>query len=248
MSSLKIPAELTLVFGARKRRIPINYVFLSILLVTLIIGGILPNLVSGQWNWLDVPRISNMQQMNTLQKSGIEIPGLATIDRREVQIGEGEWSAQILERDDGTRMTLLLKPQDYYKDNPEVEWSDIKSIARWKTAQTTDLTFPSSFGGRVTARFDRASQQNTFAVVQWYAWLGGGHYDPSVWYWSDQWAQLKGKRIPWIAVSLHIPLDPSKDLKTLQPFALDLATRIQNQLEQRVLSKLSTPHKVKIAK
>jgi cyanoexosortase B-associated protein len=77
-------------------------------------------------------------------------------------------------------------------------------------------------------------------VVQWYAWLGGGHYDPSVWYWLDQWAQLKRQRVPWIAVSLVIPLEPTKELQTLTPFALNLAKEVQSNLEQNVLSQLTS--------
>ena len=77
-------------------------------------------------------------------------------------------------------------------------------------------------------------------MVQWYAWLGGGHYDPSVWYWLDQWAQLKRQRVPWIAVSLLIPLEPMKELQTLTPFALNLATEVQSYLEQNVLSQLTS--------
>jgi cyanoexosortase B-associated protein len=239
MISRKIPVEVTLVLDKVKKKIPINYLLLMVLLLILILGGILPNLISGQWPWMDKPRIGNIQTMQALQKSGIELPNLKTVDQRQAQIGEGKWSVQMVESTDGKRITVLLKPQVYYKDQPEVEWSDINSIGRWNTGERTELTIPSPSGGKATARFYRAWKQNTFAVVQWYAWPGGGHYDPSVWYWLDQWAQLKRQRVPWIAVSLHIPLEPTKELQSLSPFALDLATKVQSNLEQNVLSQLT---------
>ncbi|GEA28595.1 hypothetical protein MiAbW_03171 [Microcystis aeruginosa NIES-4325] len=240
MISQKIPAEVSLVLDKVKKKLPGNYLLLLCLLLVLILGGILPNLISGQWSWVDQPRIRNIQKMSALQKSGIELSDLKTINQSQEQIGEGKWSVQVVESSDGKRITVLLKPQVYYKNQPAVEWSDINSISRWNQGETTELSIPTQSGGKATARFYRAWKQNTFAVVQWYAWLGGGHYDPSVWYWLDQWAQLKRQRLPWIAVSLFIPLEPTKKLQTLTPFALSVAGEVQHNLEQNVLSQLTS--------
>ncbi|MFM7714193.1 MAG: cyanoexosortase B system-associated protein, partial [Microcystis sp.] len=237
--------EVTLVLDKVKKKLPGNYLLLLCLLLLLILGGILPNLISGQWSWLDQPRIGNIQKMRVIQKSGIELSDLKTIDQSQAQIGEGEWSVQVVETLEGKRITVLLKPQIYYKNQPGLEWSDITSISHWNQGETTELSIPTQSGGKATARFYRAWKQNTFAVVQWYAWLGGGHYDPSVWYWLDQWAQLKGQRVPWIAVSLVIPLDPTKELQTLTPFALNLAGEVQSYLEQNVLSQLTSLPRIK---
>ncbi len=240
MISQKIPAEVSLVLDKVKKKLPGNYLLLLCLLLVLILGGILPNLISGHWSWVDQPRIGNIQKMKIIQKSGIKLSDLKTINQSQAQIGEGEWSIQVVESPDGKRITVLLKPQVYYKNQPGLEWSDISAISRWNQGETTELSIPTQSGGKSTARFYRAWKQNTFAVVQWYAWLGGGHYNPSVWYWLDQWAQLKRQRVPWIAVSLHIPLEPSKKLQTLSPFALNLAGEVQSYLEQNVLSQLTS--------
>jgi len=240
MISQKIPAEVTLVLDKVKKKLPGNYLLLLCLLLLLIVGGILPNLISGQWSWVEQPRISNMQKMRVLQESGIKFSDLKTIDQQQGKIGEGKWSVQVVESPEGKRITVLLKPQIYYKNQPGLEWSDITSISRWNQGETTELLIPTQSGGKATARFYRAWTQNTLAVVQWYAWLGGGHYDPSVWYWLDQWAQLKRQRVPWIAVSLVIPLEPTKELQTLTPFALNLAKEVQSNLEQNVLSQLTS--------
>jgi len=228
-----------------KKKLPGNYLLLLCLLLLLILGGILPNLISGHWSWLEQPRIGNIQKMRAVQESGIELSNLNTIDQSQAKIGEGTWSVQVLESHEGKRITLLLKPQIYYKNQPGLEWSDISSISRWNQGETTELSIPTRSGGKATARFYRAWTENTFAVLQWYAWLGGGHYDPSVWYWLDQWAQLKRQRVPWIAVSLMIPLDPMKELQTLTPFALNLAGEVQSYLEQNVLSQLTSVPEIK---
>ncbi|GCL52138.1 hypothetical protein NIES3804_37260 [Microcystis aeruginosa NIES-3804] len=245
MISQKIPAEVSLVLDKIKKKLPGNYSLLLCLLLLLVLGGILPNLISGHWSWLDQPRIGNIQKMLALQESGINFSDLKTIHQQQGDIGEGKWSVQVVESPEGERMTVLLKPQIYYKNQPGLEWSDITSISRWNQGETTELSIPTQSGGKATARFYRAWTKNTFAVVQWYAWLGGGHYDPSVWYWLDQWAQLKGQRVPWIAVSLLIPLEPTKELQTLTPFALNLAGEVQSYLEQNVLSQLTSVPQIK---
>ncbi|GCL55235.1 hypothetical protein NIES3806_25830 [Microcystis aeruginosa NIES-3806] len=245
MISQKTPDEVNLVLDKVKKKLPGNYLLLLGLLLLLILGGILPNLISGHWSWLEQPRIGNIQKMRLLQASGIELSDLKTINHQQGEIGEGKWSVQVVESPDGKRITVLLKPQIYYKNQPGLEWSDISSISRWNQGETIELSIPSQSGGKATARFYRAWTQNTFAVVQWYAWLGGGHYDPSVWYWLDQWAQLKRQRVPWIAVSLVIPLDPTKELQTLTPFALNLAGEVQSYLEQNVLSQLTSLPRIK---
>ncbi|WP_044034827.1 cyanoexosortase B system-associated protein, partial [Microcystis aeruginosa] len=118
MISQKIPAEVTLVLDKVKKKLPGNYLLLLCLLLLLILGGILPNLISGQWSWVDQPRISNMQKMLALQESGIKFSDLKTIDQSQVEIGEGKWSVQVVETPEGKRITVLLKPQIYYKNQP----------------------------------------------------------------------------------------------------------------------------------
>ncbi len=156
MISQKIPAEVTLVLDKVKKKLPGNYLLLLCLLLLLIVGGILPNLISGQWSWVEQPRISNMQKMRVLQESGIKFSDLKTIDQSQGEIGEGKWSVQVVETPEGKRITVLLKPQIYYKNQPGLEWSDITSISRWNQGETTELLIPTQSGGKATARFYRA--------------------------------------------------------------------------------------------
>jgi cyanoexosortase B-associated protein len=169
MISRKIPDEVSLVLDKIKKKLPGNYLLLLCLLLILILGGILPNLISGQWSWLDQPRIGNIQKMLALQESGINFSDLKTTDRSQAEIAQRKWSVQVVESPEGKRITVLLKPQVYYKSQPGVEWSDISSISRWNQGETTELSIPTQSGGKATARFYRAWTQSTFAVVQWYA-------------------------------------------------------------------------------
>ncbi|MFM7794751.1 MAG: cyanoexosortase B system-associated protein, partial [Microcystis panniformis] len=95
MISRKIPAEVSLVLDKIKKKLPGNYLLLLCLLVILILGGILPNLISGHWSWVEQPRIGNIQKMRALQESGIELSDLKTINQSQGEIGEGKWSVQV---------------------------------------------------------------------------------------------------------------------------------------------------------
>jgi cyanoexosortase B-associated protein len=142
MISRKIRAVLSFVLYKIKKKLPGNYLLLLCLLLILILGGILPNLISGQWSWLDQARIGNIQKMRALQESGIKFSALKTTDQSQGEIGEGKWSIQVVESPDGKRITVLLKPQIYYKNQPGLEWSDIGSISRWNQGETTELSIP----------------------------------------------------------------------------------------------------------
>jgi cyanoexosortase B-associated protein len=88
----------------------------------------------------------------------------------------------------------------------------------------------------VKARFFRAWNQQTFAVVQWYAFNNGGHFSPANWFWQDQLAQLSDRRVPWVAVCLKIPIEPLGELKDAQSVAESLAKTVQTQLNNTVFS------------
>jgi hypothetical protein len=83
----------------------------------------------------------------------------------------------------------------------------------------------------VTARLFRAwNDKQTFAVVQWYARTDGGHYSPASWFWADRMAQLKDRRVSWIAVCLKIPIEPLGDLDKVESEITTLAVQVQKVL------------------
>lgn len=84
---------------------------------------------------------------------------------------------------------------------------------------------------KIEARFFRAwNRSQTFAVLQWYAWPDGGNPDPSSWFFVDQIAQLHRHRVPWVAVSLHIPIQPLGDIETAHTKAEALGQAVQAAL------------------
>ncbi len=200
-------------------------VVLLLLLLLLGMGGV-PGYLTGHWQWKQLPNITNIEQLRQIHQTGLTLPGWQTIEQRKEEIGGHKWSRQLLEAINPggakTQVTLLLLPQYNPKDQPEVEWSEINSWGRsrwqkWDIAQYRSASFtvkqPQKLDShsevKVKARFFRAStQQDTFAVLQWYALPNGGDSSPFSWFVADQWAQWRQQRTPWVAVTILVPIEP----------------------------------------
>jgi cyanoexosortase B-associated protein len=72
--------------------------------------------------------------------------------------------------------------------------------------------------------------------LEWYAWPGGGSNAAFQWFWRDQLAQLRQQRLPWVAVSVQIPMDAFSDLKEQESIAKSVAESIQSALETQIFS------------
>ncbi|MBW4594556.1 MAG: cyanoexosortase B system-associated protein [Brasilonema angustatum HA4187-MV1] len=211
-------------------------VALLLLLVLLLIGAI-PGYLTGHWQWQELPRITRLQELKDLRQKGLNLPGWQTIEQREQEIGEGAWSYQFIQKkSDQTKAVLLLRPQTGSKDQPVVEWTEINSLWQWQIAQYRSADFTVKPQGtksnaaetRVQARFFRAStNQQTFAVLQWYAWFNGGSSSLFPWFIVDQLAQLQKKRAPWVAVSILIPMEPLGQVETIWNEAKSLGQTVQ---------------------
>ncbi|MGK7877659.1 MAG: cyanoexosortase B system-associated protein [Xenococcaceae cyanobacterium] len=242
MSSLKSNWKIPMSLPKFKGGTSISRLALVLLLILLIgIGGV-PGYWTGNLPWSDLPRVTNINQIRSLRQTGLTLPGWKTLDQKEVKIGGHKWSKQKIQKDAQKPVTLLLLPQNYYRDQPQVEWMDINGSQQWKTDSYSklDFTFEEETASvEVKARFFRAWKQQTFAVVQWYAWPGGGHYAPAQWFWSDQLAQLRRRRVPWVAVCLKIPIEPLGDLEAAWPLAKSLAKTVQATLNKDPFSSVS---------
>ena len=53
----------------------------------------------------------------------------------------------------------------------------------------------------------------------------------------DQQAQLKRQRVPWVAVSVKIPIEPLSELKDAEPLAKSLAQTIQATLDKNIFQR-----------
>ena len=212
-----------------------NTIVLLLLLITIAIATVPGYLQGGKWSWSDIPPLDNTKQMRSLLKTGVEFDDWQTITQKEIRIGGKKWSAQAISQGESSPVILLLAPQTYYTDKPYVEWTDIKGLEKWKTDSHRQLEFTvkTNYGqSQVKARFFRAWNKQTFAIVQWYAFPSGGNPSSANWFWRDQIAQLKQKRVPWIAVCLKIPLNPLDDLDEAEPLAISLAQQVQGSLQE----------------
>lgn len=216
-------------------------VVLILLLIVLFVFGVFPGyLRGGNWTWLDLPQVKNINQIKSILKTGLVLPDWKIIKQQQVKIGGHQWSAQLMQKPDSEPVMLLLLPQGYYLNKPQVEWMDINGVEQWKTDSEQELNFTSDSNSRslsVKTRFFRAwNQQQTFAVVQWYAFPNGGDYSHARWFWQDQLAQLSDLRVPWVAVCLKIPMEPLGDLSELESTAESLAKTVQANLNQTVFN------------
>jgi cyanoexosortase B-associated protein len=223
----------------------LTYVIVLVSLLLLLgIGGV-PGYLSGRWQWKQPPPITSLKELRQIRKTGLTIPGWQTQQQAEQQIGEHKWSVQIIQQASSpTPVILLLLPQNGPMDQPEVEWTEINGWGklrwgRWDIAQFRPVEFsapqPQNSGSspetQVKARFFRAStQQETFAVLQWYAFPNGGNPSPLRWFVADQLAQWQKSRTPWVAVSILIPIEPFGQVDTAWNLAQSLGKTVQTTL------------------
>ncbi|QLE55159.1 cyanoexosortase B system-associated protein [Nostoc sp. TCL26-01] len=212
---------------------------LLLLLVLLIVGAV-PGYLSGKWQWQEPLPITNLKELKEIRNQGLNLPGWQTVDQVEQPIGEHKWSLQLLKQE-GTKnqALLLLLPQNGPKDQPEIEWTDISGWGKarwgkWDIAQSrpAQLTIAGKNGKtQVEATFYRVStNQETLAVLQWYASPNAGYATPFRWFLADQVAQLHKHRAPWVAVSILIPMEPLGQVETTWPLAQSIGEIVQARL------------------
>jgi cyanoexosortase B-associated protein len=207
---------------------------LLLLLLLLVIGAV-PGYMTGHWQWQKLPPITSIKQLRQLRNQGLNLPGWQTIEKSEQHIGGRKWLMQVNKKQGTqTQAILLLLPQTDSKNQPEVEWTEIKSWQQWNVAQYRPAEFTvkqTSTEVKVKARFFRAStDKQTFAVLQWYAMPNGGNPSPFQWFVADQLAQLRKQRAPWVGVSIMIPMEPLGQVETTWSLAKSIGETVQGAL------------------
>jgi cyanoexosortase B-associated protein len=241
---------------------PSQTIKLLIVLFVLAIAAvpILPNYVTQNWAWSHLPKVATLSQLRTVQQQGLTLPDWQTLDHQVVEIGGKKWSVQTLQANASSPelqkpVTLMLRLQNWQLDQPEVEWMDVKEwmdnreMQQWRTDMQQRLHFvvnPSSESSSlsnkssavaVEARFLRGwSQKQTYAVLQWYAWTTAGSPAISRWFWADQFSQWRDRqRMPWVAVSVLIPIQPLGEIEPMRSLAATLGQDIQSALLEDAL-------------
>lgn len=216
-------------------------IIIVILMTVLLIGAALPGYISQKWAWLDMPQLKTLPQLQTIRKEGLTLPGWQTVKIKSLQIGNKQWLQQEVKRDNQTA-TVLLLTQNYYKDQPQLDWMDINGFLGWKTDEYQRDRFSVKSASEdldpveVEVQFFKAwTSTQTYAVAQWYAWPNGGHPALSHWFWADRWAQLGRNRAPWVAVCLLIPIKPLGNIQEVWPVATALGESVQASLMAEAL-------------
>ncbi|HLO88007.1 MAG TPA: cyanoexosortase B system-associated protein [Nostocaceae cyanobacterium] len=216
-----------------------------LLLILLLAGAAVPGYITGKWQWKQPPAIAHLQKLKDIRKVGLTLPDWKNVEQNEQQIGERKWSVQVIEKaGERTQALLLLLPQNGPSDQPEIEWTDVDTWSKirwnkWDIAQATNKVFTvkqpttgnSTSELKIEARYFRGTTtQQTFAVMQWYALPNGGHTSPFRWFVADQLAQWHKKRVPWVAVSILMPIEPLGNVENYWSTVQSLAEKVQSAL------------------
>jgi cyanoexosortase B-associated protein len=225
-----------------------------LLLILLFVFAAVPGYLSGKWQWKQPPPIPTLKELRQIRHQGLDIPGWKTVEQTERTIGERKWSLQTIQKegaeaDKNNKIILLLLPQNGPAEQPQVEWTEVDSFWQWDTAQERDVEFTvkppqgSTVKTDVTvkARFLRGStKQQTFSVLQWYAWSDGGNPSQLKWFLADQSAQWHKHRAAWIAVSVQIPTEPLGQIDKTWEQAKSIGQTIQTRLMQGIVSEVKS--------
>lgn len=211
-------------------------ILLLFLLLSIGLGAV-PSYLNGRWRWQQPPPVASLKQLQEIRKTGLTLPGWQTVSKDVREVSGHKWLFQNIQRDKNTQALVALFPQNGPKDQPQVEWVDIKGFWRWKTDQNRRVRFTvgskdnPTQNAKVEANYLQGrNQQQTYAVLQWYAVPKGGNPDISTWFWADQIAQWQGRRVPWVAVNIQIPIEPLGDIEQVWPLAESLGQTVQSAL------------------
>lgn len=209
---------------------------LLILLTAILAIGAVPGYLAGSWKWQNPPAVKTLGELKNVRKHGIEIPGWRTTEQKSIVLGEHPWSIQTIENNQKETATIFLFTQNGPKDQPQVEWDEINGVQRWKHDSQSSQSFTEN-NRTIHTRLIRAWTPNrTYAVMQWYAWSDGGHSEPSHWFFADRLAQVQGKRQPWVAVSILLPMEPLDDVNKYRDRITALAQSVHQRLTQTALA------------
>ncbi len=222
-------------------------IFLLLLLLLILGGANIPSYLQGIKPWQEPPSVPELRRLQELQDNGIQVAGWETVNQVTIEPGGRKWLLHELRQDDEVAL-LLLRAQRGTTEQPQVEWMDINGYWRWRLDSETRIKFtveiaakgevkPQSQVAHVAARYFRGvTRQQTYAIMQWYAFPEGGHPKASRWFWRDRLSQIFGKREPWVAVCIIMPISPLGDIEQSRPLISSLAKAVQATLMTEAFS------------
>lgn len=200
-------------------------------IATLVLG---PALGSGQWPWSQPMEAPGLDQLRSLTETSLPLPGWKVRSQEPVVINGQRWGLSEYVQETADEMELLgviLRPQPWHDQQPTVEWMDLRGAQNWSVADAGILRFTAA-GSSVRARYFQArTDQQTYGVMQWYAWPDGGDFAPGRWFWADQHSQWRSNhRTPWVAVCLLLPISPLGDIDSHADTLVQLGKATQSAL------------------
>ncbi|NJR68983.1 MAG: cyanoexosortase B system-associated protein [Synechococcales cyanobacterium CRU_2_2] len=233
----------------RPAALPLPQLVVLLLLLGLLLFGTASSYLRGQWSWQKAPEVSALKQLGNLQKRGLELPGWSVVEKIDAfPIGGHSWVAKQLQATGSSPISanplpanfqpwVLLRAQLASHDMPQMDWTDIQGQFRWSEDDVRRISLTTPSGSQIEARFARGWQPGgAYAVVEWYAWPGGGSPEPGDWFWRDRAAQLKGNRVPWVAAAVLMPMPPGAELDSMQPLAEAMLNQVQAGIEAAIAS------------
>lgn len=234
-------------------------IVLILFLILMLAVGAIPAYFTGNWSFANPPKITNFKSLRSIKENGLILPGWEIKNHQKAKISGNQWLVQTIEGKDRSA-NLLVLPQNGPKDKPQVEWMDINGLYRWKadsykkkrfkvnlTSAAENLPAGLTPGEEIAVEgqfFRGWTNQQTYAVFQWYAWPSGGDPAPSGWFWKDRFAMLFQKRsVPWVAVNIQFPIEPLGEIEPYWPIAESLAERVQLSLLEQAFADFVTNQK-----
>lgn len=211
---------------------------LAALLTLLLVAVMAPAYLTGQWPWITSPQLTDtdLAALNTLREEGLDIPNWLPLQHQVVTLNRQDWSVNeytTTASGPAQQMVVLLHPQPWHSNQPQVEWVDLAGLQNWQVERRRRLRLQE--GQQVLpVRADwlqvRNDDRQTLAVLQWYAWPGGGHPAPRRWFWANQRSQLtRHTLMPWVAVSLIVPMS-SGDSPPVEAWMAELGAEVHRQV------------------
>ena len=211
--------------------------WLIVVILTAIIAVVsIPHYLADQWPWQSPPGVPQIRAIRELKETGLAIDGWSEDFQQKITIGGSQWSVQQLTNASSSnqeQMVIFLKPQAQANDQPEVEWIDLEGAQEWQTSDHRRMRM----GSLSLDTFRAWNSDQTFAVGQWYSLPEGGHPAPYYWFWRDQTYQWKrGERLPWVAVSVLIPMPPLGDVSLFYPNLERLSQLVHTALAETIFT------------
>jgi len=233
--------------GFQKQQL--THITAILLLIVLLVVGAIPGYFTGKWQWQSPPSVVSLPKLKQVRQMGLSLPGWQTLSHNSPEIGEHKWLLQnIKQADSDIKVTLMLLPQNGPRDRPEVEWTDIDNWAnsQWGVWQKSTYRIAefivkqpakkySKDQLKIESRFFRSTTQlHSYAVLQWYATPTAGVTTPWEWFVADQIAQWQHQRIPWVAVSILMPMEPLGEVEKYWKLMHSLGEAVQIKLTTEV--------------